>query len=99
MFTMPEAIAFGTLMLGGSGTAITALYRFKPSSNGSGKTVTNGQTPVTEMLCQSRFSALNDAIHEVKMAQTRIFEKLDDDKPMKAVVDSLNGLRADLKKK
>ena len=69
MFTMPEAIAFGTMMLGGSGVAITGICKWRPSK-------TNGFMP--KALCDERSQTIKDNIEEIKDTQHRIFDKIDE---------------------
>jgi len=66
--SLPNAIAFSTLIVTGGGIAITGICKMKPpKSNGF----------MLKSLCDERSGAIQEDIREIKDMQQRIFDKLD----------------------
>jgi hypothetical protein len=66
MFEMSDAIAFGTMVLGGSGISITAICKWKR----------NGNSAVPEKLCRERHGSVKEDIGEIKATQEKIFGEI-----------------------
>jgi len=64
MFTLPEAIAFGTMVLGGSGVAITGICKFRPRKN-------NKYVPM--QLFDERTKNMAASIERIERTQDKIF--------------------------
>jgi len=66
--SLPNAIAFSTMIVTGGGIAITGICKMKPPrSNGF----------MSKSLCDERSGAIQDDIKEIKDMQQRIFDKID----------------------
>ncbi len=68
MFTsLPNAIAFSTLIVTGGGIAITGICKLKPHK-------INGFMP--KALCDERSGAIQEDIREIKDIQQKIFDEI-----------------------
>ncbi|MBW2645078.1 MAG: hypothetical protein JRE23_02665 [Deltaproteobacteria bacterium] len=66
--SLPDALAFSTMIVTGGGIAITGICKMKsPKSNGF----------MPKSLCDERSGAIQDDIKEIKDMQQRIFDKID----------------------
>lgn len=81
MFEMPDAIAFGTLIVSAGATGITAICKYRPGKSDNAQTSPQPGKPsngngngVTENLCQARFGSVKEDICELRKGQEKISE-------------------------